>query len=132
MKKLLSLFLALFLVTSCSDNADSFKGKMYKMVSAPEDMEITIGFAADENRFFGKAVNNYFGTYKSEGSEIVFGTVGMTMMAAPESMMKAESEYFAVLPEINAFELKGKKLVLKTASDKELVFEETGSVDEDE
>ena len=128
MRKHLSLFAALFMVSGCFNSSDTFKGKMYKMVSAPENMEITIGFEADGDRFFGKALNNYFGTYKSEGNEFIFSAVGTTMMAGPEAMMNAEREYFGALPEINAYKLSGKELILKTSDGKELVFEETGPV----
>ncbi len=130
MKKLLSLFAALFMLSGCFETSENtFKGKEYRLVSSPENMEITIGFAADENRFFGKALNNYMGSYQTDGNELVFSQAASTMMAGPQEMMKAESDYLAAFPKINAFELNGKKLILKTSDGKELVFEEKGTID---
>lgn len=130
MKKLLAVFLALFVAVSCSKSADTFKGKMYKLTTSPSDMNITLGFDENENRFFGKALNNYFGSYSIDGNEMIFGAIGTTMMAGPENMMQAESNYLAALPNVNGYSLSGKKLVLKTSAGEELIFEETGPVSE--
>lgn len=125
MKKLLSLFLALFMVSGCFDSSENtFKGKLYKYTSSPENMAITLGFDAQEPRFYGKALNNYMGSYKQEGEEIIFSQVATTMMAGPQEMMQAESDYLAALPKVNSFKLDGKKLILKTSDGKELIYEE--------
>lgn len=128
MKKILVMFMALFMLAACSKDSDSFKGKMYKLTSAPTNMEITIGFDDNNNRFFGKALNNYFGTYTIEGTDMVFGAIATTMMAGPEEMMSAESNYLGFLPNVSSFKLDGKKLSLIAGSGDELVFEETGKV----
>lgn len=128
MNKLLSVVLALMVVVGCAAKSESFKGKEYKLSDAENGAAITLGFSADENRFFGKIVNNYFGTYTLEGNNISFGPAGSTMMMGPEPLMNAESNYLRALPTIKTFSLDGNKLVLKTADGKELVFEEIGEV----
>ena len=124
MKKLLSAFLALFMVAACSKSSDSFKGKMYKLSSAPANMEITLGFDANEPRFYGKAVNNYFGSYTLEGQKLTFSPVGATMMAGPIEMMEAESAYLQNLPKVNAYSVDGSKLTLTGDNGLKLEFDE--------
>lgn len=128
MKKLLSLMLALVVVVGCAAKDNSFKGKEYKLTDAENGAEITLGFSATENRYFGKAVNNYFGMYTLEGNQITFGPAGSTMMMGPQPMMEAEGNYFKALPMTKTFNLDGKKLTLKTSEGKSLVFEEIGEV----
>lgn len=130
MKKLLSLMFALTLTAACSAQENSFKGKEYKMNDAANNAEITLGFDAKESRFFGRVVNNYFGQYEMDGNTIKFGPAGATMMAGPENLMKAESQYLMTLPTVNSFVLEGQKLTLKTADSKELVFEEVEKTQE--
>lgn len=130
MKKLFCLMAVLLVITGCSTKPESFKGKDYKMVDALNGAEITLGFSAKDNRYFGKIVNRYFGSYTQEGNKIEFGPAGATMMMGPQPMMDAEYQYLRSLPTVKTFALDGKKLTLKTADGKELVFEEIGAVKE--
>ena len=128
MKKLFAFFFVLAALTGCTKAEADLTGKNYKLVDADSKVEITLGFAKDENRYYGKAVNNYFGTYTVEGNNISFGPAGATMMMGPRPQMEAESNYLRQLPTVKTFSLDGKKLVLKTADGKELVFDEIGNV----
>ena len=113
MKKLLSLFLALFMVSGCFDSSENtFKGKLYKYTSSPENMAITLGFDAQEPRFYGKALNNYMGSYKQEGEEIIFSQVATTMMAGPEENMKAESAVLGAIAKVASVKADGENLLL--------------------
>ena len=129
MKKIVSVMFAL-LITACSSSENSFKGKEYKMNDVTNNAEITLAFDAKENRFFGKVINNYFGKYELDGNNIKFGPAGATMMAGPENLMKAESQYLMTLPKVNAFVLEDKSLTLKTVDGQSLVFEEIGTITE--
>lgn len=124
MKKLLSAVLALFMVAACSKSDVSFKGKMYKLNDAPANMEITLGFDAEEPRFYGKAVNNYFGSYTLEGQKLSFVQAGATMMAGPVEMMEAESTYLQNLPKITTYSLSDGKLTLTGDNGLKLEFDE--------
>ena len=129
MKKLLAAVAGILMFAACSSKADSFVGKEYKMVNAPADAAITIGFDGSESRYFGKsAVNRYFGSYTIDGNTLEFGPAGVTMMAGPEPLMQAESEYLQDLSTVNSYKLEGKKLTLINSDGKELVFEETGPI----
>ena len=130
MSKLFSLILGTLLFAACTaETPDSFVGKEYKLQNAPANAEITLGFDGKENRFFGKsAINNYFGSYTLDGDKITFGPAGATMMAGPQELMTAEQEYLQFLPTVKHFKLDGEKLTLSGADGKELVFEETGTV----
>lgn len=132
MSKLLSLILGVLMFTACTaKTSDSFVGKEYKLVNAPNNAEITLGFDGKENRFFGKAaINNYFGSYTLDGNNVTFGPAGSTMMAGPEELMKAESAYLQFLPEVKTYKLEGKKLTLTNGKNEELIFAETGTISE--
>lgn len=127
MKKFLSIALTFLFVVSCSSK-ESFQGKEYKLINSMNNAEITLAFDAQGDRFFGGAVNRYFGTYKLDGSKITFGPTGSTMMMGPEPLMEAESNYLQILPKITSFHFKGDKLILVTNNNQELAFEYVGQV----
>ena len=110
MKKILSLC-SILMLFACSNKAVSLDGE-YKMLNAPENAEITIGFEGD--RYFGQsAVNRYFGSFEKEGDKIKFGPAGATMMAGPEELMKAEQQYLQNLAKVTTYTINGKTLNLK-------------------
>ena len=109
MKILLSALIAVLALTACSEAEQTVVGKTYSLL--PEK-NITLAFDAKENRFYGKAVNNYFGEYKIEKNNITLTLIGSTMMAAPEPEMKKEMEYFQNLGKIKTYTLSGKSLEL--------------------
>lgn len=132
MFKWISSFFCAIMLTACSgQSADSFVGKEYKLKNAPDNAEITIGFDSKENRFFGvSAVNNYFGSYMLNNDKLTLEPAGSTMMAGPEELMKAEQEYLQFLPTVISYKLNGKVLTIVGEAGKELIFEETGTVNE--
>lgn len=132
MFKWINSLLGMIMLVSCTaQTADSFVGKEYKLQNAPDNAEITIGFDAKENRFFGvAAINNYFGSYMLNADKLTLEPAGSTMMAGPEELMKAEQDYLQFLPTVTTYKLDGKKLTIIGSAGKELVFEETGTVSE--
>ncbi|MBP3687645.1 MAG: META domain-containing protein [Alphaproteobacteria bacterium] len=110
MKKLLSTLIAAVALTACSETAQTPVGKTYALL--PEKA-ITITFDAKEPRFYGQAVNNYFGEYKIDNKNITLNLQGSTMMAAPEPEMKKETDYFQNLGKIKTYTLNNKTLELK-------------------
>lgn len=129
MKKLFSLLAGAVLLTACSAETSSLKGKEYKMLNAPHDAEITLGFDAKESRFFGSAaVNRYMGNYKVNGETISFSNAGVTMMMGPEELMTVESEYLQFLNSVKTYKLNGKVLSLSNGS-KTVEYEETAGQD---
>lgn len=134
MKKLLSLMLGtIFMAAACSKTTpETFTGKEYKLTGTELGVEITLGFAADKPRYFGKsAVNRYFGNYTLDGGNLVFGPAGSTMMAGPKEMMEAEQKYLRALGTVKSYKLDGKKLTIETTEGQTLVFDEIGTVPED-
>ncbi len=124
MKKVLAMFL-LFGLWACSLQPEySFKGKEYKLLQAQNDALITLGFAPEENRYFGKIVNNYFGTYEQDGEKITFSPAASTMMMGPQDMMEAEANFLQILPRIKSWKVEDNTLVLITDNGQELGFEE--------
>ena len=53
------------------------------------------------------------------------------MMMGPRDLMEAEQNYLKELPKVKTFKLEGNKLKLYTEDDKELVFDEMTSLDEE-
>lgn len=129
MKKLALALLAILVVAGCTSKPEqSFKGKEYQMLQAQNNAVITLGFSADEPRYFGKVVNNYFGSYEVKGDQIKFGPAGATMMMGPEKEMEAEHNYLQILPRIVSFHFVDSNLVLVTNNGQEIAFKELGSV----
>lgn len=133
MKKLLSLMLGtIFMAAACSKTtAETFTGKEYKLTGTEPGVEITLGFAADEPRYFGKsAINRYFGNYTAEEGKLALGPAGSTMMAGPQELMEAEQKYLRALSAAKTYKLEGKKLTIETTEGQKLVFDEIGTVPE--
>lgn len=127
MKKLLTLFAGVLMLAACQDKTPStFKGFEYQLIGAPNDVKVTLSFDADENRYFGKVVNNFFGTYIMEDDKISFGPAGATMMMGTPDKMEAESYLFKSLPMVRKFKLAGNKLILTTEDGKILEFKQIG------
>lgn len=122
MKKLLSY--ALISLSLCACNQDqTLKGKNYKTTTA-DGTEITLLFDANEDRVAGKVVNNYFGPYVTQEEKIKFGPLASTMMMGPQKAMKDENNYMKFMnQDVETYEIKGNKLILKSAKD-EMTFEE--------
>lgn len=126
MKKIYTLILALLFTTACQQ--ENFKGNEYLLTDNTTDTPVTIGFDKNENRFFGKAVNNYFGSYQLEGSKISFSQVGSTMMMGSPEGMALEQSYFKELSDVDSYQEKGNTLTLILKNGKRLSFEKTGPV----
>ncbi|MBQ8251705.1 MAG: META domain-containing protein [Alphaproteobacteria bacterium] len=100
MKKLF-LFLPLFLLNACQNNAHSLNGTAYQFQL--NETPILIAFDKNENRYYGKVVNNYFGNFTQTGNKITFQETGSTMMMGPEKAMKAEQEWFKTISQISSY-----------------------------
>lgn len=124
MNKVLSILAALLLVVSCSSSEPSFKGKEYQMIQAQNGADIMLGFDMNEDRFFGKVVNNFFGGYKLDGEKISFGPAGATMMMGPADLMEAEMNFLQILPKVVSYHFVDKTLVLVTDNGQEIAFKE--------
>jgi len=129
MKKILGLFAGILMLAACgSQEAETFKGYEYKLLNAPNDTRVTLAFDHTEDRYFGKIVNNYFGTYTVEGENITFGPAASTMMMGLPEGMEAESSFLQALPNVKTFEFIDGNLVLTADDDTQLVFEKIGEV----
>lgn len=112
MKKLLFTFIAILFLNACSkETSVSLQGKTFILKNTTPD--ITLSFDSKELRFYGKAVNNYFGTYTAKDGKITLNLVGSTMMSGPENEMEQEQTYFKNLTKIKTYTLKHKILQLK-------------------
>ncbi|MBO7244541.1 MAG: META domain-containing protein [Alphaproteobacteria bacterium] len=93
-KTLLALTIALSL-SACASNPYDLDSSVYyyQLNNTP----ITISFDSDANRFSGKVVNNYFGTYEQHENSVTLHPLGATMMMGPENAMQAEQEWMQIL-----------------------------------
>lgn len=110
MKKILLTMVAALMLNACSESEPvSLNGKNFVLAN---DNAITLSFDAKENKYYGKVLNNYFGSYTIEKNNIKFGQAASTMMAGPEAEMKKEQTYFQDLSKVTTFSLKDKVLEL--------------------
>lgn len=126
MKKILAALAVVMSIAACSSQPEqSFKGKDYEMLQAQNGVQVILSFAQDENRFYGRVVNNYFGNYEASNGKIKFGDVASTMMMGPADEMEAEHNFLQILPKITAYRFSSDNLVLITDNGQELAFKET-------
>ncbi len=130
MKNFLFIITVLVGLVGCQKPQESIQGYEYKLTGTPQDVEITIAFSKTDNRFFGRALNRYFGTYQIKDHYMTLGPVGSTMMAGPQEIMKAESDYFKDLAEVQSYKATQGQLILVLKNKKELVFNKIGSFQE--
>lgn len=125
MKKILAVLILALGLTACGKPATP-KGNDYQLTNAPENADITLAFSGDDNRYFGKVVNRYFGTYTIEGDKLTFGPTASTMMMGPENLMKAEQQYLGNLATVQSFKINGDQLTLTLSDNNTLVFKKIG------
>lgn len=121
MKYLLTLILGSLALAGCDGKAVSLNGSTYVLKNG--SMPVTLGFDANEKRYFGKAVNNYFGPYEINGSNITFKAGGATMMMGAPEEMEAERAYLIDLSNVTSYQARGDNLTLTLKNGKELKFE---------
>lgn len=100
MKKIFLTLIAFLFVSGCKTNPYELDDAVYqyKIRNTP----ISISFNAKEQRFSGKVVNNYFGTYEQSGENITLHPLGATMMMGPNDAMQAEQEWLQLLINVKA------------------------------
>ncbi len=104
---------------------DKLAGNAYQLTEPAAVMPIVLAFAPDENRFYGQAVNNYFGTYTIDGQNIAFSPVGTTMMMGAPDEMAAERTYLQSLPDVTTYRQTGNTLTLTKKDGQTLTFQKT-------
>ena len=108
-----------FLLCSCRPDP-TLKGNSYTLCDS--SLEISLSFDAHENRYFGKAVNHYYGTYQVQGNSISFSTPASTMYGSDEEDMTAEETYLADLSHVQSYSLQDDNLTLSLPNNKTLRF----------
>ncbi len=120
MKKILYIFILAIALVGCSKVGKiNLRGQTFNV----DGKGIKLSFDIKELKFFGKAVNNYFGTYEVDGDKIKFKLEGTTMMMGPENKMKDEEEYLKSLSKITTYSFRGTTLTLRGDDDTIIKFE---------
>ncbi len=128
MDKLFCSVFAFLSLAACT-GADDIKGNEYILTKSPYAAEeITLGFAKDENRYFGQVLNYYFGNYTLGARSIKFNAPASTKMAGPTEVMDAENEYLRDITGSLEIKTQEDKLILKNKAGKEFVFEKKAPV----
>ena len=110
------LFLLLFAVLAgCKEKSVTPVGQEYSLANS--NIPITLGFNPD-GRFYGKAINNYWGHYHIRDNVISFSGITNTMKSGTKPQMKAERTYFENLTNGHTFEIDKETL--------KIFFDETG------
>lgn len=127
MNKYILSFIFLFLCGGCQNALYDLKGNEYQLVNSP----IRLAFSKNDNRFYGQAVNNYFGSYSlTPDNGITFSTVGTTMMMGPVNEMQAEHTYLTDLANVTQYQINGDLLILTLKNGNSLIFNKIGNVSE--
>ncbi|MBQ7413715.1 MAG: META domain-containing protein [Alphaproteobacteria bacterium] len=108
MKKLI-LFLLFYCLTACRPEPD-LTAQTYEMTT-PSGLVILLRFDPNENRYFGRAVNHYFGTYQLSDQALTFGPTGSTMMMGLSDQMTDEAAYFHKLSQVHSYQLTPESVV---------------------
>lgn len=118
MKKLIFGILLLFL-TACRPDP-KLEGHTY--ILQDSSLPISLSFDTYGHRYFGQAVNKYFGTYTATQNQIRFSTPQSSMLSGDEDDMQAEDIYLTNLPRTTAYELTEDTLSLTLSDGKHLIF----------
>ncbi len=120
MKKILSLFLALFTINACSDSPILPDGE-YTGTSST-DFPITIIFDDVNKTVYGKVVNNFNGTYTITDNAITFGPIATTRMMGPPMGMISEGNFMQFLDAVKTIETTKTTVTLTTNSGEKMTF----------
>ena len=93
----------------CQEKNPTPVGQEFQLVDSEVPMSVTLGFNPD-GRFYGKAVNNYWGKYHIYNNTISFSGVTSTMKSGSRPQMRAEKIYFEHLTNGHTFEIKEENL----------------------
>ena len=119
MRYLFLIFLT-FLV-GCKEKELTPVGHEYQLAGSKVPV-ITLGFNPD-GRFYGKALNNYWGQYHIYGNTISFSAITNTMKSGTKPQMNAERTYFDRLTNGHSFEIKEQELKIFFDEKGVLIFE---------
>ncbi|MBO7257507.1 MAG: META domain-containing protein [Alphaproteobacteria bacterium] len=129
MKKILIAVLMCLSILGCKDettvqkSSPSIKGVEYILMNTPNDATITLTFSGEDNRYFGKVLNNYFGSYEmQDNGSLHLSGAASTMMAGPRDLMQLEQDYFIKLSKVIGYEISGDILILHLSDGQTLVY----------
>ena len=118
----IGLVAALIFVGGCREE-ESVAGHTY--VTEMEGLPITLAFDTHEERYYGKAVNRYFGTYRMAGNRIFLRYPSSTMWGGDSDDMATEEIYFTALTRVESFKLDHGELVLMQTGGGRIIFRQT-------
>ena len=129
MKKILVAILMCLTVLGCKEepilkkSTPTIKGVTYVLMNTPNDATITLTFSGEDNRYFGKVLNNYFGSYEmQDDGNLTLSGAASTMMAGPRDLMQLEQDYFIKLSKVIGYEVSGETLTLHLSNNDKLEF----------
>ena len=115
-------FTLLLLLAGCKEKSLTPIGQEYLLVDSEIPMSITLGFNPD-GRFYGKAVNDYWGQYHIHDNIISFSGITNTMKSDTLPRMQAERKYFDNLTNSYSFKIIQDELHLLFDENKILIFQ---------
>ncbi|MGN0929731.1 MAG: META domain-containing protein [Alphaproteobacteria bacterium] len=129
MKKIISTVFMATMLFACSKN-EKLNGNKY-INKSDNNVQISLSFAENEDRLFGKVVNNYFTTYRIDGNKINYNGIASTMMMGPQDAMEVEQKYFGFMNgKPIEYEVKDAQLILKNTNGETMIFDKVDSIPE--
>ena len=131
MKKLILFVLSVVFLVACTgmekkdrtDIGTMVIGKTYHLEKTVDENVVDITFGEDQLSG-SSGVNTYFAPYIIEGNNIDVMLIGTTRIMGPENLMKQEMEFTKALEEASEIKFVEDKLVIVSASGKEMTFVE--------
>ncbi|MBR5130094.1 MAG: META domain-containing protein [Alphaproteobacteria bacterium] len=129
MPKFLTAILMCLTVLGCKEevvvqkSTPTIKGVEYILTDTPNDTTITLTFSGEDNRYFGKVLNNYFGSYEmQDNGHLTLSGAASTMMAGPRDLMQLEQEYLIKLNKVREYKINEEILTLYLTDGQTLIY----------
>jgi heat shock protein HslJ len=113
------------LTTACQKPVFLLNGNTYRLIQKEgASAEIFLSFDEQGKHFFGKVLNRYFGPYTIKAPDIIeFGSIGTTVMAGPQEVMRSEQEYLQFLNHVKKYKVTETTLELTSSKGETKTFE---------
>ncbi len=126
MRRVLLIGVLAILLAACGGSTASLSGPTWTVSSMPgvgvdPTATITALFGSDGMVSGSGGCNNYSAAYTVNGSSLTIQSPAATMMSCSEEINQQESDYFFLLEDAGAYEIKGDTLTIKDSDGQALL-----------
>lgn len=126
MRRVLLIGVLAILLAACGGSTASLAGPTWTVTAMPgvdvqPTVTITALFGSDGMVSGSGGCNNYSAAYTVNGSSLTIQAPAATMMSCSEEINQQESDYFFLLEDAGAYEIKGDTLTIKDSDGQALL-----------